>query len=69
MQTQFKTNFKCGGCVAAVKEILDKNPNIQKWDVDLHAEDRTLTVEWIKEESEIVINQITNAGFKISKKQ
>lgn len=68
MTTQFKTNFKCGGCVAAVKEILDKNPNIQKWDVDLQSEDRVLTVEWKIDESETVIKQIINAGFKISKK-
>ena len=68
MITKFKTNFKCGGCVAAVKDILDKNPNIQKWDVDLQAEDKTLIIEWQADESEEIVNQITKLGFKINKK-
>jgi copper chaperone len=42
---QFKTNIKCGGCIATVTPFLDGDQEIEKWQVDLESADRILTVE------------------------
>ncbi|WP_221390312.1 heavy-metal-associated domain-containing protein [Dyadobacter sp. NIV53] len=42
---KFKTNIKCGGCIAAVTPYLNADENIEKWGVDLESADRILTVE------------------------
>jgi copper chaperone len=40
---KFKTNVKCGACVAAVTPEMEKL-NLTKWEVDLAHPDRVLTV-------------------------
>jgi copper chaperone CopZ len=42
---QFKTNLRCGGCVAAVKPHLDREPGVARWEVDVASPDKTLTVD------------------------
>lgn len=42
---QLKTNINCGKCVASVKSILDDEPEIQSWEVDLEHPDRILSLE------------------------
>lgn len=42
---KFKTNIKCGGCIATVTPFLDKIPEISKWEVDTNSADKILTVE------------------------
>ena len=42
---KFKTNIKCGGCVATVTPFLDSDEDIENWQVDLENADRVLTVE------------------------
>ena len=42
---KFKTNIKCGGCVATVTPFLDSDEDIENWQVDLESADRVLTVE------------------------
>lgn len=42
---KFKTNIKCGGCIAAVTPALDKLTGVEKWEVDTANPDKVLTVE------------------------
>ncbi|NNU34810.1 hypothetical protein HK413_13460 [Mucilaginibacter sp. S1162] len=42
---KFKTNIKCGGCIAAVTPALNTLKGIDKWDVDTANPDKVLTVE------------------------
>ncbi len=41
---QFKTSFKCNGCVNSVRTQLDADPTIKEWSVDLESPDRILTI-------------------------
>ncbi|WP_256006531.1 MULTISPECIES: heavy-metal-associated domain-containing protein [Pedobacter] len=38
----FKTNIKCGGCIAAVTPVLDQIPG--DWKVDTESPDKILTI-------------------------
>ncbi|PIQ19813.1 MAG: hypothetical protein COW65_18615 [Cytophagales bacterium CG18_big_fil_WC_8_21_14_2_50_42_9] len=62
---KFKTNIKCGGCVATVTPFLDKEKNIEKWQVDTSDPNKILTVEGSAVNEEEVIKTIEKAGFKI----
>jgi copper chaperone len=42
---KFKTNIKCGGCIAAVTPALDTLEGIAKWEVDTANPDKILTVQ------------------------
>lgn len=42
---QFKTNIRCGGCVATVTPALNENAAISHWSVDTNSPDKRLTVE------------------------
>ena len=43
-QIKFKTNVKCGACVAAITPAMD-NLKAKQWEVDLTSPDRILTVQ------------------------
>ncbi len=60
---QFKTNINCGGCLAKVKPFLDEAEGIEKWEVDLQSEDRTLTVEACELPAAEVEGILKKAGF------
>lgn len=63
METQkFKTNLKCSGCVAAVKENLDTLKSVKDWNVDLVSADKILTVEGNPSENEIA-EAFSKAGY------
>lgn len=63
METQkFKTNLKCGGCVAAIQKDLDAVAEIDTWEVDLISLDKILTVTGNATEEEIV-NAFAKAGY------
>jgi copper chaperone len=62
---KFKTNIKCGGCIAAVTPHLNTLPEIKKWEVDTQNPDKILTVEGdgaLNEKS--IINTLEKAGYK-----
>lgn len=59
---QFKTNIKCGGCVATVSPFLNADENIEKWSVDLQSTDRVLTVE-TNDSPEKITELIKKAGY------
>lgn len=64
MKTQkFKTNIACGNCLAKVTPILNAEPRIKSWDVDLTSEDRLLTVESEDMSAEEVFKTVIKAGF------
>ncbi|EOZ96459.1 hypothetical protein A33Q_2229 [Indibacter alkaliphilus LW1] len=52
---KFKTNIKCGACVAAVKPEMDKLENT-KWEVDLSHPERILTIQ-----GEVSADRVTKA--------
>lgn len=63
----FKTNMKCGGCVATVKPYLDEAKDIESWEVDLNAPEKVLKVKTAGISSEKVQELINKAGFKAEK--
>ena len=61
---RFKTNLRCGSCVSAVREHLDRQPGVTRWEVDLASPDRTLTVEG-DAAPEAVKAAVADGGFKV----
>ncbi len=59
---QFKTNVKCGACVAAITPEMSKLEG-STWTVDLAHPDRILTVEGDLT-AEIVVAALDKAGYK-----
>ena len=60
---KFKTNIKCGGCVATVTPFLDDQKEISSWSVDTNTPDKLLTVEGNMTE-EVVVEALEKAGYK-----
>jgi copper chaperone len=67
-QLKFKTNIKCGGCVAKVKPYLDGLKEVKSWNVDLASADRTLTIEG-EINAELITRAIAQAGYSAEKIQ
>ena len=67
MQTiQFKTNIKCGGCIATVTPYLNKISD--KWSVDIDSPDKVLSIETEDAVSpKEVVKVLDNAGYKAEK--
>ena len=62
---KFKTNLKCGNCVAKVKPQLDEAKEIVEWSIDLKDPERILTVELEETEDAAGIEKIlADAGYK-----
>ncbi|MXV51325.1 heavy metal transport/detoxification protein [Pedobacter sp. HMF7647] len=51
---KFKTNIKCGGCIATVTPNLNKTVGENNWQVDLNSPEKTLTVADQADEKKIV---------------
>ena len=65
---KFKTNIKCGGCIAAVTPHLDKLSEIEKWEVDTQDPDKVLTVQsktGVNDQE--IIDVLETAGYKAEK--
>jgi copper chaperone len=60
---EFKSNINCSNCEAKVKKVMDKQPAIKSWHVDLEHPDRILTVESDLSPDEIS-KTVLKAGFK-----
>lgn len=66
---KFKSNIKCGGCIATVTPLFNAESKINHWEVDLASADKILTVT--TEESDInnvkqlIEATIGNAGYKV----
>ena len=55
MQVEFKTNLKCGACVAKVEAALNALIGVGKWRVDLSHVERTLVIE----EESLDVNRVS----------
>ncbi len=60
---QFKTNIKCGGCVAQVTPHLNAVEGIGQWNVDITNPQKILTVETETDSSQVK-KAVERAGFK-----
>ena len=60
---RFKTNAKCGGCVARIGEPLNKIVPAESWSIDLSTPERILTVTSDLSDGEIV-RTVEQAGYK-----
>jgi copper chaperone len=66
METQkYKTNIKCGACIATVTPFLNSIPKIDHWEVDITNPDKTLTIQ-AKEalKPAEVIEALNKAGYQ-----
>ena len=59
----FKTNIKCGGCIATVTPFLNAKKEINSWEVNTDSPDKTLTVAGDVSVEE-VIKTLNEAGFQ-----
>ena len=60
---KFKTNAKCGGCVAKIGTQLSTILPVGQWSIDLDSPDKTLMI--ISDiDPEEVIRAVEKAGFK-----
>lgn len=64
-ELKFKTNIKCGGCIATVTPFFENVVGISSWEVDTANPDKILTIisKGITESE--VIQKVQQAGFKI----
>jgi copper chaperone len=61
---KFKTNVKCGGCIATVTPHLNKVKGIVSWDVDTTDPLRILTVKTEGISAETIVLVMKNAGYQ-----
>lgn len=68
METQqFKTNIKCGGCIATVTPFLNEVVGEQGWKVDTAAPDKVLTISAQKVNTEAIVKAVEKAGYRAEK--
>ena len=60
---KFKTNAKCGGCVAAIGAKLNKLVKEDAWSIE--SPDKTLTIT-TDLPAETILSAVSEAGFKAS---
>jgi copper chaperone len=65
---KFRTNIKCGGCIATVTPALDTLEGVAKWEVDTANPDKILTVESDNGlNANDVISALKNKGYNAEK--
>lgn len=64
---KFKTNIKCGGCIATVTPFLDKVSGIEKWEVDTTIPEKVLTVTCNLTDTTSIENAVKEAGYTIER--
>lgn len=61
----FKTNIKCGGCIATVTPFLNEIDQLDGWNVDTSSPDKILTVQTTDTRvGEAVKKAVERAGYK-----
>ena len=60
---KFKTNIKCGGCIAAVTPHLNQLNGIKNWQVDTVNPDKILTIDSDGLSAHEIILKIQKAGY------
>lgn len=61
---KFNTNLKCSGCIAKIKPLLDKIPEIEQWSVNLNTPQRILTVQLKSGQPSLIIKTLQQAGYQ-----
>ncbi len=61
---KFKTNIKCGGCVAIVTPSLNAVEGLESWQVDTANPDKILTVQAKTATTADVKKAVEAAGYK-----
>lgn len=69
MKHIFKTNIKCGGCIAKVQPGLDAESAISQWEVDTDNPEKILTVETESMGATSIISLIESLGFQATEKK
>lgn len=64
---KFKSNIKCGGCIAAINESMNEMVGENQWEVDLTSDDRILTVKTENVTSEEISEKLKNLGYTAEK--
>lgn len=59
----FKTNIKCGGCIAKVTPFLNGEKQIEEWKVDLQSPERILSIKTEGLTAEAVTKLLKKAGY------
>lgn len=59
---KFKTNIKCGGCIAAVTPFLTAENGIDQWEIDLQNPDRILSVQTSRSAADVA-EVVKKAGY------
>ena len=61
---QFKTDLRCGSCVATVKPYLDRVPSVDTWDIDVASPNKTLTISG-SAQAGVVEEAVSQAGYHV----
>lgn len=62
---KFKTNIKCGGCVATVTPHLNAMTDLEQWNVNTEVADKVLTVTGDAENLQQEVEEaLKKAGFQ-----
>jgi copper chaperone len=62
---KFKTNIKCGNCVATITPFLNGIAEVEDWEVDTKSPDKTLTINSTAPvEASKVIAELNKAGYQ-----
>jgi copper chaperone len=64
--SKFKTNIKCGGCIATVTPFLNEQSEITSWTVDTGTAEKLLTIKGQISDEEVV-ELLAKAGFTAEK--
>jgi copper chaperone len=65
---KFKTNIKCGGCIAAVTPSLNALKNIKHWEVDTNNPNKILTIDAENGINETdIVNALNSKGYMAAK--
>lgn len=62
---RYKTDLRCGACVARVGPLLDAAPGVTRWSADVANPDKVLTVEGDGVTAESVAGAIAPAGYHV----
>ena len=65
METRvFRTSLKCASCVAKLAPVLNADPRITSWSVQIEDDRKPLTVTGLNVGSDLVTSMPDKAGFK-----
>jgi copper chaperone len=60
---KFKTNIKCGGCIANVTPVLNHITEIKTWKVDTQDPNKILEIEGDKLNASDIVTSLKKAGY------